>query len=361
MEFTLTEARKQLQDFLEWWREGLLLLLPARLLARLLHEPDTVTVEQQDGALTFRRYTGADRQLSAQRTVSMEDKSEKTAVKEWLNEQTGPLNLILLLPPESRLQQRLTYPVAAEKELRAVLEFEMDKQTPFTADKVYFDYLITGRNTATGQLHVTLCLVLREVLHKHLDAIAFLDLQPAAATTAPDNSSGNVNYLPPAHRSANKPSGRLLAYLCLAAFTLFMAALYLPLLRYDSVIDQLENQVGQARTEAIQAQALENKKQAFLERIEFLSNQNQLRIPPLEIIRDLTRRLPDNTWINRLNIRAGEIQVHGESGTAAAVIQLMEESDYFEQVQFRSPVTKNNKTGKDQFHIAAKLRFENEQ
>ena len=98
MEFTLTEARHQLQNFLEWWGEGLLLLLPARWLARLHHRPDTVTVEQQDGILIFRRYTGTHRQLSAEHTVSMESKSEKTAVKEWLNEHGEPLNLILLLP-----------------------------------------------------------------------------------------------------------------------------------------------------------------------------------------------------------------------------------------------------------------------
>ena len=107
--------------------------------------------------------------------------------------------------------------------------------------------------------------------------------------------------------------------------------------------------------------ALENKKRTVLKRSEFLSNQAQRQIPPLHIIGDLTRRLPDNTWINRLSIRADEIQLHGESGAAAAVVQLLEESDYFEQTQFRSPVTKNNSNGKDQCHIAAKLRLESGQ
>lgn len=361
MEFTLTEARKQLQDFLAWWGEGLLLLLPARWLARLRHQPDTVTVEQQDGILIFRRYTGPGRQLLAERTVSMEDKSEKTSAKEWLNEQAEPLNLILLLPRESRLQKQLTYPLAAEKELRSVLEFDMDKQTPFTNDKVYFDYIITGRDTANGQLHITLCLVLRDVLQKHLDAVGFLDRKPEAAMTDPDDSLESVNFMPPPNGNANKSSGQALAYICLAAFLLFIMALYLPLLRYDSIIGQFEDRVEHARSEAMQVQTLENKKRTVLKRSEFLSNQAKRQIPPLQIILDLTRRLPDNTWINRLSIRSGEIQVHGESEAAAVVVQLMEESDYFEQTQFRSPVTKNSSTGKDQFHIATKLQLESGQ
>ena len=338
-----------------------MLLLPARWLARLRHQPDVVTVEQQDGTLIFRRYAGADRQLSAERNVAMDDESEKAEVKHWLGEQSDSLKLVLLLPQESQLQKPLTYPSVAEKELRSVLEFEMDKQTPFTGDSVYFDYIITGRDAANDQLHIILCLVLRDVLHKHLDAIGFLDLQPAAATTASDDPFENVNFMPPPDGNASASSSRSLIHLCLAAFILFMTALYLPLLRYDSIIEQFENQVEHTRTQAMQAQALENKKRTILERFEFLSNQAQRHIPPLQVIRELTRRLPDDTWISRLSIRSGEIQVHGESGAAAAVVQLIEESDYFEQTQFRSPVTKNSSTGKDQFHIAARLRLESRQ
>ena len=359
MEFTLTETRKQLRDFLEWWGQGLLLLLPARWLARLRHQPDTVTVEQQDDTLIFRRYTGADQQLSTERSVAMDNESEKSAVEDWLGEQADSFKFILLLPYESQLRKRLSYPLATEKELRSVLRFEMDKQTPFNYDEVYFDYIITGRDS--GQLHVTLCLVLRDVLHKYLDAIGFLDLQPAAATTVSGDSLENINFMPQPDGNASTPFSRSLVRLCLATFILFMTALYLPLLRYDSIIGQFENRIEQARSEAMHVQALENKKRTVLQRSEFLSRQAQRQIPPLHIIGDLTRRLPDNTWINRLSIRADEIQLHGESEAAAAVVQLMEESDYFEQTQFRSPVTKNNSTGKDQFHIAAKLRLESGQ
>ena len=357
MELSLAEARQRLKDFLEWWGQGLLLLLPARWLARLRHQPDTVTVEQQDGTLIFRRYAGADRQLSAERTVSLDNESEKAAVKHWLNEQSGSLNLVLLLPRESRLQKRLTYPVAAKKELRSVLEFDMDKQTPFTGDKVCFDYIITGRDTANDQLHITLCLVLRDVLQKHLDAIDFLDLQPAAATTASNDTLENVNFMPPPDGNANKSSGRSLGYLRLAVFILFMTALYLPLLRYDSIIGQFENRVEHDRTRAMQAQALENNKQTMLNRVNYFSDLDRQHTPFIEYIHELTGALPDDTWISRLAVRDGEIHLLGEADGAASIIPILEDSEYFKDTRFRSPVTKNNVTGKEEFHVVSKINI----
>ena len=361
IESLLMEAKQQLKEFFEWWGQGLLLLLPGRWLARLRHQSDTVTVEQRDSALHFKRYNSPTRELHEERSVLLDDEIGKVTINSWLNRHENPPRLILLLPNDEYLQKPLAYPLSSEKELRAILEFEIDKQTPFAQDDAYFDYVITRTDTANGRLHIILYLVLRSVLDKYLADLSFLDLQPASATTSSGNNIANINFMPPPDTRLNGRSDRRLIHLALATFILFIASLYVPLLRHGAIVEQFEQQVEQSSAHAMQAQSLLDKKQAILERVEFLSNQTQRHISPLRIIQDLSRRLPDNTWINRLNIRAGEIQVHGESEAAAAVIQIMEESDYFEQAQFRSPVTKNNSTGKDQFHIAANLRLEGEQ
>ena len=352
------DTRQQIKDFFEWWGQGLLLLLPGRWLAWLRHQQDTVTVELRDNALLFKYYDGNTRLLREERTVPRDDETRKAAINSWLNQHEKSPRLNLLLPANEYLQKPLSYPLSSEKELRAILEFDMDKQTPFTHDNVYFDYVITRRDTANGQLHIILYLVLRNVLHKFLDGLHFLDLQPTSATTDSGDKMEDINLMPPSDKRLSGSSDRRLTYLALATVIMFIASLYVPLLRHDAIIEQFEEQVEHSRMQAMLAQSLIDKKQAMTERVEFLFNQTQRHIPPLQIIQDLTRRLPDNTWINRLSIRVGEIQVHGESEAAAAVIQLMEESDYFEQAQFRSPVTKNNSTGKDLFHIAARLRLE---
>ena len=172
----------------------------------------------------------------------------------------------LLLPPDKHLQKPLTYPLSSEKELRAILVFEMDKQTPFAHDNVYFDYVITQRDTSNNRLHVILYVVLRDLLRKHLDVLKFLDLQPATATTGLSEMIENVNFIPASDTKLNGKSDRHLSHLALFTFILFMVSLYMPLLRQGAIIEQFERQVQQSRTQATEAQVLVNKKQSILEK-----------------------------------------------------------------------------------------------
>ncbi len=50
--------------------------------------------------------------------------------------------VVLCLPKDKALTRALTLPLAAEENLREVLAFEMNRQTPFRADQVYYDYMV---------------------------------------------------------------------------------------------------------------------------------------------------------------------------------------------------------------------------
>ena len=49
---------------------------------------------------------------------------------------------------------------------------------------------------------------------------------------------------------------------------------------------------------------------------------------------ELTRCLPDDTWVTQVIINEGKIQLRGEALAAATVIRLIEQSDYFEKAEF---------------------------
>ena len=350
-------ANRYLRNFFQWWGQGLLLALPEHWLGWLCHQPDIVTVEPgaEADCLTFKHYAGAPRQLVAERTIATGHANEKAAVRVWLDALPDALELVLLLPRDSQLQKPLSYPAAAEPELRSVLEFDMDKQTPFTAAGVYFDYTVTDRDTTNEQIRVTLRLVRRQVLTQHLQAIDFLGRQPVAARSVDEGVAGATNFLPPQHRSSARSPNRFAAGLCLALPVVLITALYLPLLRYEAVLEQSGERVRQSREQAAQVQALAARQADLLGRINFLSELEQQRPPFIRYLHELTRLLPDNGWVKRLSIEAGEMHLQGESGAAASIIPMLEESDYFKEVRFRSPVTKNNATGKEQFHIVARL------
>jgi general secretion pathway protein L len=73
----------------------------------------------------------------------------------------------------------------------------------------------------------------------------------------------------------------------------------------------------------------------------------------LEIVNEVTRILPDDTWINQLDIKEQEVQIQGQSTSAAALIPSIESSEILQNARFRSPVTKMPGSSTERFHISA--------
>lgn len=341
-------------DFLAWWFEGLLLALPERWRARLRPVPDTVTVEAQDGRLVFKLHDGAGRRLREERAIAARDEAGQAGINHWLENHENEVDLVLLVPPDRQLDKPLTYPIASEKDLRAVLGHDMDRQTPFTDNQVYFDYTVTGKDRRNGKIHVHLYLVLRKTLHDLLETLSFLLRKPGAATTGLDGRSAGIDFMPEAERQVNGIIDRRFKLTALLSIILLIVALYLPLLRYGTLTEQLENEVGENRIQAMQAQSLIDRKQAILARANFLTSQARYSIPFIRVLHELTRCLPDDTWITQFAINEGEIQLRGEALAAASVVRRVEQSDYFEKAEFRSPVIKTGGQ-KERFHVAARL------
>ena len=347
--------RRRAQASFAWWWEGLLLALPEHWRVRLRYVPDTVTVEAQDGLLVFRLYDGAGPGLREERAIPARDDSGQAGINRWLENHENEIDLVLLVPADRQLDKRLTYPLASEKDLRAVLGHDMDVQTPFSDNQVYYDYTVTRKDRHGGKIHVHLYLVLRNTLHELLETLGFLIRKPDAATTGLDGRASGIDFMPESERQVNERFDQRFKLMALVSIILLILALYVPLMRYGTLTEQLENEVGQNRAQAMQAQTLIDRKQTILERANFLMNQDRYKISFIRVLHELTRCLPDDTWITQFAINEGKIQIRGESLAAASVIRLIEQSEYFEKAEFRSPVVKNADGRKEQFHISARL------
>jgi general secretion pathway protein L len=69
--------------------------------------------------------------------------------------------VVLCLPADKVLTRTLKLPLATEENLREVLAFQMDRQTPFTIEQVYYDYAVVARERKTRTLSVDLVVVPR--------------------------------------------------------------------------------------------------------------------------------------------------------------------------------------------------------
>ena len=69
----------------------------------------------------------------------------------------------------------------------------------------------------------------------------------------------------------------------------------------------------------------------------------------------LSRALPDNAWLSRLEVSQGSVTLAGSATNAAALIAPIEASKHFTDVQFSAPTTRAEGEAQESFTITAKI------
>ena len=185
-------AKTPLPRFFSWWGAELLACLPLRWRRFFSGNSEALVLEPTgDTILVLRereRTVSEFGRISASATAE-EQAAEFRAIRARI-ENPG-LRTILCVPESRALTRSLTLPAAAEDNLRQVLTFEMDRQTPFKADQVYFDSRIVARDPVTRSLRVELTVMPRSVLDPQLASVA----GGAVEFDGVDVRSGGVQYV----------------------------------------------------------------------------------------------------------------------------------------------------------------------
>ncbi|MFQ5713413.1 MAG: PilN domain-containing protein [Candidatus Scalinduaceae bacterium] len=75
----------------------------------------------------------------------------------------------------------------------------------------------------------------------------------------------------------------------------------------------------------------------------------------VHLLAELTRAIPDDTWIKQLSIKKGNFEIEGVGLSGAKVLTLLENSPEFQHVSFSSSVVKD-RSGKEKFKIKGNTR-----
>ncbi len=250
--------------------------------------------------------------------------------------------LELHLPAAAALRKTVRLPAAARSNLRAILALEMDRETPFGAEAVAFDHRILARDR--GALVIELLVVPRRALDPALEPLARLGLAPQRITVAGPAGDGFNLAMPAAAPVSPRRTGALAGLVLALAAALFAT-------------DHWQAADRTARLERVQADA--DLARALQQRLGAPGRDaaalRQGRPPMTEVLAALTRALPDGTWLERLSITDGALDMTGLAPDAAALIPLLERTPPFRNVRFAGAVVRDMRVGRERFQITLDL------
>ena len=94
--------------------------------------------------------------------------------------------------------------------------------------------------------------------------------------------------------------------------------------------------------------------QKLEDRIEYLERLWRGQAPTLEILREVTERIPRDAWIQDFSYDEKGVKLYGYADSASELIPILEKSPLFRDVVFLSTITKG-RDGKERFRIGFKL------
>jgi len=267
-------------------------------------------------------------------------------------------DLVLTLPRSRVLSKTITLPLATEENLRQVLEFQMEQHTPFAPSQVYYGYTVSGRDFDKGQLAVELVVTPRDVVDA---AIKILGVHGGAVRAVFSQEmwvKGNfVNLLPQALGSAPSPLMEgANPWLVALAILLALSAMTMPLVIKREAVVQMLPWVEKGKKAAESVDAVRRELDARVDQHNYLLEKRQLMPAVIQILEELTRILPDDTWVQTLDIKGRELQIQGETASSVRLIGLFEQSSIFKDASFRSPLTKGLVSGSEHFQLAIQVR-----
>jgi len=352
-------VRARARAFFDWWSSELWMLLPDSIRRLANIEPERWVIQWLDTEIEVVREDGGQNPAAPRFRFSTAAPSEAAlaALRHLGSDRTPATEVILELPSQRALRREVHLPLAAEENLREVLGYAMDQETPFKAGQVYYDFRVLERVTATKRLRVELVAIPRASLDEILGKLVPFGLHPDRVRTPEAGGSGNeINLLPLDRRRVKTPvwQGRNLV-LAAAAVGLLAGVVTVPLIQKQRSITVIEDRIAEVKTKARAVDDLHRQLEVLAGDSRFLIEKKKATPVTIGVLDELTRVLPDDTWLYQFEINGMEMTMQGESSTSSAVIGLIEASPLFKNASFRSPVTQNRLTGAERFNLAAEV------
>lgn len=360
MQSSISNAGRLVPRFFDWWFGELATLVPSAMRHALSRKGDLLCFALAGREVVVGRFAdGAGTELARIELDQQEPGALRMAVDAIMRaEATRHTSVVFVLPASRALHKTLDLPLAAESGLKDLLYFELDRQTPYQAEQVRYDYRVVSRDQETQRLTVEILVVPRDAVDQAVDLASQWGLTLSAVTVDGLDDPADPEFDLAGERREARPSrtGNLVVGLLgLTALLLLAIAIRIPLDAQEREALEAEKAVAEAMAAAKEASALRDELDRAAEAGNFLLNRKRRAPMVTAVLADLTRLFPDDTWLFELHIDDDQIRARGYTPSASSVLELVERGSAFRNARFASPVTRVPNFDRDRFDLTFEL------
>ena len=354
----LAWSRSPLPGLLRWWGGEVAALLPVRTRAWVQRGPDVLRLTMDPDALLVKRARSGDVLVTipAELPAEIQRATFKSACA---GIDPDDRRLVLVVAGTSVLQRRLLMPLAAAADPRKVVGYELDRQTPFKPDQLYYDVRVSTVAAPPGQVGLDLYAAPRAELDPMLERLAAIGVHPDCVDVqAGDGALAGVDLLPPGRRPRRPDKRRRLNWILAAGCVLLVVVVLAQWLgNRRAALAKMQDEVDAMRAQATQSEQLRTQLTAAVAASQFLVKRKAENPPPLAVLDELTRRMPATAWLDAMTLDdSGGLDIKGEADKAAALVDKLGGSKVFGEPKLQGVIQPDPATGKERFELTARVK-----
>ncbi len=253
-----------------------------------------------------------------------------------------------LINDDDVLLRQLHLPPLSERDIAAAVAMDVHTASPFNASETLYGY--STLRQPNGQIHIEIAITRRSQVER------LQSTHPTLALFA----RGSSRAIPLHDNTPHPQSAWYRSPLTLGLLALLLALVFawiispLVLLRAEAIAH--ESALSKLNTHAAPLMNKREELNTLQQHLENAFTFDQQHPDPLNLLEQLSRELPDNTWITQLNLHKDQLTLEGSSDNAVAIVSLLEKITELQEVRLGASINRDPRNGRENFQILARIQ-----
>lgn len=360
---TLSDVREALNGAVArawaWWCRELASLLPSRVQRLFSGSTSYVTVQLvADDTVRVRKRIATWKGRTSEVELFKGPLSDLTLYLERQGARLSFMHPVFVdVPLEVCLVRKVQIPAAAIVRLAQVLAIDLERATPFKRGDVMSGHVVSTANPKGNVIDIEHVVLKRSAVGGLMAAFSAAKLEPSGALLSRGGGAApNHLVLTQSGGPPEQPRGmRLLNRATWASLLCFVLAL--------SATWAISSYTRNQQLVALREEVAALQKRSAASRQQMESNQRQEtaaaapRLRKLQqpmfvaILEEISRILPDQAFLNEIQLSEGGIVLDGQARTAADLVGILSASPMLKDASFAAPITRDPSRGLERFRI----------